>query len=225
MTEDPWSDRGSEHEITVLDVIRWGAYGFGALIALAVAGGGVVGLLAVRSWESIGAGVLAGIPIWIYDMLLITPLAVGPAVAVAVGIPAVRLLDTNRIRPRIAMSTAGVVGSAVAAVFWFIGAGVAVTVSIRAAQWGSEASDEALTHYLWSLAHFETVAWSLGQSVVLAVAVLVVPIAVAARNDGAGQRRMRPLITGTAAVTVLFGALFAVHAVRTYHDLSIRIAG
>ncbi|WP_378741346.1 hypothetical protein [Nocardia brasiliensis] len=213
------SQHGQSPQIRVL--LGWVAGGFAALIVVAVLGGCVVGLFGVRYFESRGAAALSGTAAPIYVFCLVAPLAVGPAVSLTIGIPAMQLRALRSVRPS-RLLFMGCVSSVVAvAVFWLVGCLVALTTSLGTMhRLVDEASEKALDHYTWQFFDAEHVIWSALLSAASALAVLVVHTLVARRNPlGDSRIRIRRSLAATGAVTVVFGGGCAATAVGIFRDM------
>jgi hypothetical protein len=203
--------------------------GLVALVKLSVVGGLLVGLFAGRAINDNAELAKCAKAVRIFDLLLVTPLAIGIAAALVAGLPAMRVLrarktrDPRPTRPRnvLVVVLAAVGGWVAAAVFWSISGFMVPRISIMAAHWlnGDDVNQLHTEFYGFKLPSVEN--WSIVESIGLAL-VLVAVACIAGWRYSAGEGRpsTRRVLTIAAVLTVLLGVLFTWRATSVYHDMS-----
>lgn len=204
----------------------WIVGGLAALVGVVVLGGSVVSVLAFEDWDSLGAVALGSVSAGIYGLLVVVPLAVGPAISLMVGVPLTTHLYIRRAYPVRVLTVAGAIGVIAAACCWYLGSVVTPMVSMWIGDWVYGLDPGTFDHYFVGFLPTSTPVWSLVESVVFGLAVLIVHAAAGIRGGPAsGRARIRQAFIGVAALTVVCGILFALNAMRTYDGLGISVQG
>lgn len=225
------NEAGEARTKPAAQVLRWLATGIVTLVVLSLVGGLLVGLLAGQSFESNAAVEQCAKAIRVFDLLLVTPLAIGVAAALVVGVPTARVFRARRSdpgpegRPRtgrdiLLVGIAAVSGFVTTALFWSVSGLVVPGTSIAAAHWinGDSADRLHKDFYGFKLPSVEN--WSIIQSMTLALLLVAVACVAGWRSAPGDQRVANRRVQITAAVlTVALGAFFAWHSTQSYHDV------
>lgn len=105
--------------------------------------------------------------------------------------------------------------------YWLVGGALAKGVSTPMAQWLGDVRREVFEHY-YDASHLPAnTLWSLAESIVLAVAILIVYVEMILRRPSGERSPLPRAVAGVVVVTIVVGALFAGNAVRAYNDLGL----
>jgi hypothetical protein len=210
-------------------VVRWLVTGLVTLVVLSVVGGLLVGLLAGRSFDANGSVAQCAKAIRVFDLLLVSPLAIGIGAALVVAVPATRVLRARKSRPDgrpttrrnvMLVTIAAKCGFVAAALFWSVSGLVVPGTSIMAAHWvnGDDTDQLHKDFYGFKLPSVEN--WSIIESIGLALLLVAVAL-VAAWRFVPGEERPanRRVLVTTAVLTLVLGGFFAWHAAQSYDDV------
>lgn len=204
----------------------WIVGGFAALVGVVVLGGSIVSVIAFEDWDSLGAVGLGSVSVGIYDLLVVAPLAVGPAISLMVGVPLTAHLHARRAYPVRVLAVAGAIGVIAAACCWYLVSVATPMVSMWIGDWAYGLKPEVFDHYFVGFLPSNTPVWSLVESVVFGLGVLIVHAVAGMRGGPASRRtRIRQALIGVAALSVVCGILFALNAMRTSDGLGISVQG
>lgn len=218
-------------------VLRWVGVGVASLLALSVVGGALAGVLVQLSFGKGAAPERVALAMRFYDLLLVTPLAIGLAVAIAVGIPAARALQARKTRPGrdgsltlrkdggvLALSV--VCGWLLATVSWSLSGKLVPGTSMQTAHLAGGADTATLDHDFYAPLVRGTEGWSIAQTMGLSLALLVIAVVVAWRAaPNEGRPAIVRAIRAAAVLTVVSGGLFAWNAVQAYQDMGMKAGG
>ncbi|MGN2639967.1 hypothetical protein ACTD5D_28130 [Nocardia takedensis] len=156
-----------------------------------------------------------------YVPLLVTPLAAGVVIALTTAAPLTTLVsDRSRTAAsRILLSVSVFVP--LAFVYWLVGGALAKGVSAPMARGVGDVPREVFEHYYHASYVPQNTIWSLVESIVLAVAILVVYVVMILRRPSGERSPLPRAVAGVVVVTIVVGALFAGNAVRAYDDLGL----
>ncbi|AOR34250.1 hypothetical protein BFF78_27195 [Streptomyces fodineus] len=210
-------------------MVRWLVTGILTLVALSLVGGLLVGLLAGQSFQANGSLAQCAKAIRVFDLLLVSPLAIGIGAALVVGVPSARVLRARRSHPDgrpttrrdvMLVTIAAKCGFVTAALFWSVSGLVVPGTSITAAHWvnGDDTGRLHKDFYGFKLPSVEN--WSIIESIGLALLLVAVAIVTAWRFvPGADRSANRQVLVTTAVLTLVLGGFFAWHAAQSYDDV------
>lgn len=213
-------------------VWRWLGTGIAAVVLLSLVGGLLVGLFTGRNFDRNQAVAQCAKAIRVFDLLVVSPLAIGAGAALVVAVPTARVLRARRSAPdpdgsmtrrnSITLAIAAVCGFVTAALFWSVSGLVVPRTSITAAHWvnGDSTGQLHKDFYGYKLPGVET--WSITESIGLAL-LLVAVAAVTGLRYSAGQDRpsARQVLVTTVALTIVLGGVFAGYAAHSYDHVQM----
>ncbi|MGW1159812.1 hypothetical protein ACWD5Q_24315 [Streptomyces sp. NPDC002513] len=208
-------------------VVRWLVTGLGALVVLSLVGGALVGLMAGRSFTSKDAVAQCAKAIRVYDLLVVSPLAIALGAALVVGVPMARILRASKSRPatsrfrKVMRVLTGVkLGFVTAALFWSVSGLVVPGTSIAIAHWSNGYSADTLRKDFYGFKLPSVEYWSIFGSIGLALLLIAVAMVAGQRFVPAeGRPTGRQALVVAAALTVAFAGFSTWHATQTYDDL------
>jgi hypothetical protein len=194
---------------------------------VSLVGGLVVGLLAGQSFAGGVAVEQCAKAIRVFDLLVVSPLAIGTGAALVVGVPMLRVLRARRSGPaesvfrKVMRFLLGVkLGFLTAAVFWSVSGMVVPATSIAAANLVNGDSTAALHKDFYGFKLPSVEYWSIFGSIGLALLLIAVAMVAGARYVPAEDRPgNRQVLVVAAVLLAVFGGFFGWHAAQTYDDL------
>ncbi|MFE6861604.1 hypothetical protein [Nocardia sp. NPDC057668] len=206
-------------------LIPWTALGLVLAVTVGLVGGALTGLFGVWRYGALGVSPLASVPGTVYIPLLVAPLAAGVGVAVTfAGLLAKAAPFRRPDRGELIVSSCGaaILGSAMGALFSLAGsmAGeLSAMVTIRLV--GTDVSAEVYDHYLTMFENPAHADWSLAESVMLAVMVILALGAARWWRDPAPSLTpARRSLLWAAAPIVVLGVLYGIIAALAYWNLA-----